>query len=73
MEKIVKDGVTGYVATNSDPTNFARLIEAVWLKQQENGLSPSKIRASVTEFTWARSASLLLEAYRSVPYGQQKN
>ena len=68
MEKIVKDGVTGYVATDSDPKHFARLIEAVWLKQQENSLSPSKIRDSVTEFTWTRSASLLLEAYRSVPY-----
>lgn len=73
MEKIVKDGVTGYVARDSDPKHFARLIEAVWLKQQENGLSPSKIRDSVTEFTWGRSASLLLEAYRSVPYRQRKN
>ncbi len=73
MEKIVKDGGTGHVATDSDPKHFARLIEDVWLKQQKNSLSPSKIRASVTEFTWERSASLLLEAYRSFPYGQQKN
>jgi len=64
MEKIVKDGVTGYVARDTDPAHFARLIEAIWVKQQENRLSPSKIRASVTEFTWARSASLLLEAYQ---------
>jgi len=64
MEKIVKDGVTGYVARGSDPTHFARLIEAIWVKQQQNSLSPSKIRASVTEFTWARSARLLLEAYQ---------
>ena len=64
MEKIVKDGVTGYVARDSDPTHFARLIEAIWVKQQQNSLSPSKIRASVTELTWARSASLLLEAYQ---------
>ncbi len=64
MEKMVKDGVTGYVATDSDPKHFARLIEAIGLKQQQNSLSPSKIRASVTQFTWARSASLLLEAYR---------
>jgi len=64
MEKIVKDGVTGYVARDSDPAHFARLIEAIWVKQQENSLSPSKIRASVTEFTWARSARLLLEAYQ---------
>jgi D-inositol-3-phosphate glycosyltransferase len=64
MEKIVKDGVTGYVARDSDPTHFARLIEAIWLKRKQNSLSPSKIRASVTEYTWARSASLLLEAYQ---------
>jgi D-inositol-3-phosphate glycosyltransferase len=64
MEKIVKDGVNGYVATDPDPIHFARLVEAIWMKQQENSLSPSKIRASVTEFTWAQSASLLLEAYQ---------
>jgi D-inositol-3-phosphate glycosyltransferase len=73
MEKIVEDGVTGYVATDSDPKHFARLIEAIWLKKQQNRLSPSKIRGSVTEFTWARSASLLLEVYRSALYGQRKN
>jgi D-inositol-3-phosphate glycosyltransferase len=64
MEKIVRDGVTGYVATNSDPQHFAGRIEAILLKQKQNGFSPSKIRASVSEFTWSRSASLLLEAYR---------
>lgn len=70
MEKIVKDGVTGYVATDSDPKHFARQIEAIGLKQQQGDLSPSKIRASVTEFTWARSASLLLEAYRRALHRQ---
>jgi D-inositol-3-phosphate glycosyltransferase len=65
MGKIVKDGVTGYVVTDSDPCHFAGVIEAVLIKQKQNGLSPSKIRASVSEFTWARSASLLLDAYRS--------
>ncbi|MDH4206632.1 MAG: glycosyltransferase, partial [Desulfobacteraceae bacterium] len=64
MEDIVKDGITGYVATDSDPQNFAGCIEAILQKQ--NGFSPSKIRASVSEFTWSRSASLLLEAYRAV-------
>jgi D-inositol-3-phosphate glycosyltransferase len=70
MEKIVKDGVTGYVATDSDPKHFARQIEAIGLKQQQGDLSPSKIRASVTEFTWARSAFLLLEAYRRALHEQ---
>lgn len=65
MEDIVKNSVTGYVATDSDPQNFAGCIEAILLKQKQNGLSPSKIRASVSEFTWSRSASLLLETYRS--------
>ena len=65
MEKIVKDGVTGYVATDSDTYHFAGLIEAVLLKQHQKGLSPSEIRSSVAEFTWSRSASLLLDAYRS--------
>jgi D-inositol-3-phosphate glycosyltransferase len=73
MEKIVEDGVNGYVATDSDPKHFARLIEAIWLKKQQNHLSPSKIRGSVTEFTWARSASLLLEVYRSALNGQRIN
>jgi D-inositol-3-phosphate glycosyltransferase len=66
MEDIVKDGVTGYVAKDTDPQHYARLIETVLLKQQQNGLSPSEIRSSVAEFTWSRSASLLLEAYRSL-------
>jgi len=64
MEKIVQDGVTGYVSTDSDPQHFAGCVEAILLKQQQNNLSPSKIRASVLEFTWSRSASLLIEAYR---------
>ena len=65
MEDIVKDGVTGYVAKDTDPQHYARLIETILLKQQQNGLSPSEIRSSVAEFTWSRSASLLLDAYRS--------
>ena len=66
LEKIVKDGVTGYIASDSNPKHFAHLIEAVWLKHRQNGFSSAKIRASVAEFTWTRSASLLLEAYRSM-------
>lgn len=66
MEKIVQDGITGYVAADYDPQHFAGRIEAVLLKQKQNGFSPSKIRASVDEFTWARSASLLLDAYQPV-------
>jgi D-inositol-3-phosphate glycosyltransferase len=66
MEEIVKDNVTGYVATDSDPRHFSNLMEAVLAKQRQNGLSPSKIRSSVSEFTWTRTASLLLDAYRSV-------
>ena len=65
MEKIVKDGVTGYVAKDTDPQHYARLIEAILLKQQQKVLSPAKIRASVSEFAWSRSASLLLDAYRA--------
>jgi D-inositol-3-phosphate glycosyltransferase len=64
MEKIVQDGVTGYVSTDLDPQYFAERIEAVLRKQ--NGFLPSKIRESVAEFTWSRSASLLLDAYRAV-------
>ena len=70
MEDIVKDGVTGYVATDSDPQHFAGYIEAILQKQKQNGLSPSKIRASVSEFTWSRSAALLLEAYQAVSAGE---
>ncbi len=66
MEKIVKDGVTGYVVSDSATSHFAASIEAALEKQKQNGLSPSKIRAFASEFTWARSASLLLDAYRSV-------
>jgi len=65
MEDIVKDGITGYVATDPNPQHFAGCIEAILQMQKQNGLSPSKIRASVSEFTWSRSASLLLEAYRA--------
>jgi D-inositol-3-phosphate glycosyltransferase len=72
MEKIVKDGMTGYIATNSDTQHFAGLIEAVLAKQKQNGLSPLKIRDSVSEFTWERSASLLLDAYRSVSAGKSE-
>jgi D-inositol-3-phosphate glycosyltransferase len=63
MENIVQDGVTGYITTDSDPQFFAKRIESVLLKQ--NGFSHSKIRESVAEFTWSRSASLLLDAYRT--------
>jgi D-inositol-3-phosphate glycosyltransferase len=72
MKEIVKDGVTGCVAADSDPRHFAECIEAVLVKQQQNGLSPSIIRASVSEFTWARSASLLLDAYQSVSAGKSE-
>jgi D-inositol-3-phosphate glycosyltransferase len=71
MEKIVKDGVTGYVVMDSDPRHFAACIEAILETQKQNMFSPSKIRASVSEFTWARSASLLLDAYRSEPAGNR--
>lgn len=64
MEDIVKDGVTGYVAKDMDPKHYAWLIEIILLKQQQNGISPSEIRSSVAEFTWSRSASLLLDAYQ---------
>jgi D-inositol-3-phosphate glycosyltransferase len=67
MEKIVKDDVTGYIATDSDPQHFAGCIETILLKQKQNGLSPSKIRASVSQFTWSKTASLLLDAYREAP------
>jgi D-inositol-3-phosphate glycosyltransferase len=70
MEKIVQDGVTGYIATDSNLQHFAGCIEAILLKQKQNGLSPSKIRASVSEFTWAKSASVLLDAYQSPSTGK---
>ena len=70
MGNIVQDDVTGYVATDSDPCHFAGLIEAILAKQKQNGLSRSQIRASVSDFTWARSASLLLDAYRSISAGK---
>jgi D-inositol-3-phosphate glycosyltransferase len=65
MKAIVQNGVTGYVADGSDARHFAQLMEAMVLKQHQDGLSPLKIRASVTKWTWARSASLLLEAYQA--------
>jgi D-inositol-3-phosphate glycosyltransferase len=73
MEDIVKKGVTGYVATYSDTRHFSGLIEAILLKQKRNGLSPSTIRESVSEFTWDRSASLLFEAYLSTLKNKSKN
>lgn len=72
MEEIVMDGVTGYVAKESNPQHYARLIETVLLKQHQNGLSPSEIRSTVAEFTWSKSASLLLEAYRSAQEYRQE-
>ena len=65
MEEIVKEGVTGYVAKDPNPQHYARLIETILIKQQQNGLSPSKIRSSVAQYTWTRSASMLLDAYRA--------
>jgi D-inositol-3-phosphate glycosyltransferase len=65
MEMIVKDGVTGYVAADSDPQQIACHIESVLFKQKLNGFSPERIRASVTGFSWASSASKMLEAYRT--------
>ena len=73
MEEIVKEGVTGYVAKDMDPQHYARLIETILIKQQQNGLSPSKIRSSVAEYTWTRSASLLLDAYRSASVHKSEN
>jgi D-inositol-3-phosphate glycosyltransferase len=73
MEDIVKKGVTGYVAPDSDPKKFAGYIEAILLQQKRNGLSPSTIQNSVSEFTWDRSASLLLEAYLSTLENTFKN
>ena len=65
MEDIVKDSITGYVVKNPEPRHFARFIETILLKQQQNDLLPSEIRSSVDKFSWSSSASLLLEAYRS--------
>ncbi len=70
MEQIIKNGVAGYVVSDSDPHHFSNGIEAVLKKQ--NSFSPSRIRASVSEFTWARSASLLLDAYRSVSANKER-
>lgn len=67
MKTIIQDGLTGYVADNLDARHFAQLMEAIVLKQLQGDLSPAEIRASVTELTWARSASLLLEAYQIRP------
>ena len=64
MKTIIQDGLTGYVADNLDARHFAQLMEAIVLKQLQGDLSPAEIRASVTELTWTRSASLLLEAYQ---------
>ncbi|MEJ2656195.1 MAG: glycosyltransferase [Desulfobacterales bacterium] len=66
MEEIVKDGITGYVVKDPNPRHFSRHIENVLSKQRQNGTSPSQIRSSVLEYTWTRSAGLLLDAYRSV-------
>jgi D-inositol-3-phosphate glycosyltransferase len=65
MEDIVKDGVTGYVAEDPKPQHYARLIESVLLGQKQKSWSLSHIRASVSEFTWSRTASMLLEAYQA--------
>ena len=65
MEMIVKDGVTGYVASVPGAKHFARLIKTVLSKQQTNDFSPAQVRASVTGFTWERSSSKMLEAYRA--------
>ncbi len=65
MKTVIQEGVTGYVADNLDARHFAQLMEAMVLKQREGDLSPAEIRTSVTEWTWTRSASLLLEAYQT--------
>ena len=70
MEKIVQNGVTGYVSTDSDPQHFAGCVEAILLKQKQNGLSPSKIRASVSEFTcW----NLVKQKFKSSPAQEREH
>ena len=68
MPNIIKDGITGYVAVDPAPKSFAECIETVLTKQQTNGFSPARIRASVTGITWEATASKVLEAYRSVAF-----
>ncbi len=65
MEEIVINGVTGHVVPDSDFHHFAVRIGSLLEKQKKNGLLPDKIRTSVSGFTWARSASLLLDSYQS--------
>jgi D-inositol-3-phosphate glycosyltransferase len=64
MTTIIQDDVTGYVAAYWDEEHFAQLMEAILTQQHQNELSSSEIRASVMDWTWERSASMLLEAYK---------
>jgi len=65
MEMIVKNGVTGYVTADPEPQQIASHIESILIKQKLNSYSPERIRASVTGFSWEKSASKMLEVYRT--------
>ena len=64
MESILREGETGHVVNNGFPRLLAKGIEK--FISHSDGLSPQKIRASVTKYGWSNVASAIIDEYVAV-------
>jgi D-inositol-3-phosphate glycosyltransferase len=64
MEKVIRQGQTGYVVDNGHPRTLASGIEAVLSLPQAP--SPDVVRVSVLEYDWANVASAMAHEYVSL-------
>jgi len=62
----VADGVSGRLVAGHDPTDYAVAIEQILTAPRRRAALSAAARAHAEEFSWRRTADLLLETYRDV-------
>jgi D-inositol-3-phosphate glycosyltransferase len=61
---VIKPGVNGYLAVRGDDSSLAKSISSVLRLAKTS--DPQKIRESVSSYSWAKVATLMVDAYSSV-------
>jgi D-inositol-3-phosphate glycosyltransferase len=64
MDRIIRDGKTGYIVREDRPEAMAAAIEAVVAPAGGSPPAAETVRASVRDYSWARTAARVQEAYR---------
>ena len=64
LHTAVADGVSGRLVAGHDPTDYATAIEQILTAPRRRAALSAAGRAHAEEFSWRRTADLLLETYR---------